>query len=33
MQYFKKNTKNLKFSHPPPAESLLMPVNSYSPKY
>ena len=24
MQYFKKNTKNLKFSHPPPAESLMI---------
>lgn len=29
MQNFKKNTETLKISHPPLAESLLIPVNSY----
>lgn len=29
MQNFKKNTATLKISHPPPAESLLIPINSY----
>lgn len=32
MQNFKKNTETLKISHPPPAENLLIPVNSYSLK-
>ncbi len=29
MQNFKKNTETSKISHPLPAESLLIPVNSY----
>ncbi len=33
MQNFKKNTKTLKISHPPPAESLLIAVNSSPLKY
>ena len=33
MQNFKKNTKTLKISHPPPVESLLIAVNSSPLKY
>lgn len=33
MQNFKKNTKTLKISRPPPAENLLIAVNSFSISY